>query len=86
MEFFNKIKSKLNEIKSKLSRNVKNVIKWVIAVLGTSGVAFGIIQLVPDPQNPDRELLLPLGWTIAIMVVSAAVLAWYAYRVMFTEN
>lgn len=76
----------LNKIKSKLSRNVKNVIKWVIAVLATSGFAFGIIQLVPDPQTPDRELLLPLGWTIAIMVVSAAVLGWYTYRVMFTEN
>lgn len=76
----------LNKIKSKLSRNVKNVIKWLIAVLATSGFAFGIIQLIPDPQTPDKALLLPLGWTIAIMVVSAAILVWYTYRVMFTEN
>lgn len=70
-----------------MSRNTKNVIKWLIAVLALVGMAFGVVELVPDPQNPDKELLLPLGWTITILVLSIGVFfGWYGYRVFFTKN
>jgi len=69
-----------------MSKNQKNVIKWIIGVLALIIGGFCIVELVPDPMEPDREPLVGIGWLITGLVMACLVFGWYGYQVIFGES
>jgi drug/metabolite transporter (DMT)-like permease len=69
-----------------MSKNQKNVIKWIIGVIALIIGGFCIVELTGDPQNSDREPLVGIGWLITGLVMACLVFGWYGYQVIFGES
>ena len=69
-----------------MTTNQKNVIKWTIGVIALIIGGFCIVELTGDPQNPDRESLVGIGWLITGLVMVCLVFGWYGYQVIFGES
>lgn len=68
-----------------MSKNQKNVIKWIIGVIALFIGAFCIVELDPDPMVVDKEPLVGIGWLIGGLVISCAIGGWYVKQVFFGE-
>lgn len=69
-----------------MTKNQKNVIKWIIGVIALIVGGFCVVELTGDPQNPDREPLVGIGWLISGLVFACCVFGWYGYQVIFGES
>ena len=69
-----------------MSKNQKNVIKWIIGVIALFVGAFCIVELAPDPMVADKEPLVGIGWLIGGLVISCAIGGWYVKQVLFGET
>jgi drug/metabolite transporter (DMT)-like permease len=69
-----------------MTKNQKNVIKWIIGVIALIIGGFCIVELTGDPQNSDREPLVGIGWLITGLVMACLVFGWYGYQVIFGES
>jgi hypothetical protein len=69
-----------------MSKNQKNVIKWIIGVIALFIGAFCIVELDPDPMVADKEPLVGIGWLITGLVMACLVFGWYGYQVIFGES
>lgn len=69
-----------------MTKNQKNVIKWIIGVIALIIGGFCIVKLVPDPMEPDKEPLVGIGWLISGLVFACCVFGWYGYQVIFGES
>lgn len=68
-----------------MSKNQKNVIKWIIGVIALFIGAFCIVELDPDPMVADKEPLVGIGWLISGLVFACAIGGWYVKQVLFGE-
>lgn len=69
-----------------MTKNQKNVIKWIIGVIALIIGGYCVVELVGDPMNPDKEPLLETEWLIGGLVFACAVFGWYTYQVVFGET
>ena len=69
-----------------MTKNQKNVIKWIIGVIALFIGAFCIVELDPDPMVADKEPLVGIGWLITGLVFACCVFGWYGYQVFFGES
>lgn len=69
-----------------MTKNQKNVIKWIIGVIALIIGGYCVVELVGDPMNPDKEPLFGTGWLIGGLVFACAVFGWYTYQVVFGET
>jgi drug/metabolite transporter (DMT)-like permease len=68
-----------------MTKNQKNVIKWIIGVIALIIGGFCIVELTGDPQNSDREPALGIGWLIGGLIIACAIGGWYVKQVLFGE-
>jgi len=66
-----------------MTKNQKNVIKWIIGVLALILGGYCIIVLTPDPQNPLKEPALGIGWLIGGLAIACGIGGWYVKQVLF---